>query len=60
MKNTNCAINETPVITFNNGEGSIHYTLSTIDNSMKEGIIRLLDKKHGLSRNIHIYTIKNM
>ena len=60
MKNTNCAINETPVITFNNGKGSIHYTLSTIDNSMKEGIIRLLDKKHGLSRNIHIYTIKNM
>lgn len=60
VKNTNCGTADAPAVTFENGEGMVHYTLSTIEDDLKEGIIRLLDKKHGLSRNIHIYTIKQM
>ena len=60
VKNTNCGTADAPTITFENGEGMIHYTLSNIEDDLKEGIIRLLDKKHGLSRNIHIYTIKQL
>ncbi len=60
VKNTNCALPDAPTITFENGEGTIHYTLSTIEDNLKEATIRLLDKKHGLSRNIHIYTIRQL
>lgn len=60
VKNTNCALTTAPTITYENGEGSIHYSLSTIEDDLKEGMIRLVDKKHGLSRNIHIYTIKQL
>ena len=60
IKNTNCGVNTQPTITLAHGEGSIQYTLSTIEDDLKEGIIQLLDKKHGLSRNIHIFTINQL
>ena len=60
VKNTNCGTPDAPTITFENGDGKVHFGLSTIEDDLKEGIIRLLDKKHGLSRNIHIYTIKQL
>lgn len=58
VKNTNCTSTDLPVITFENGEGTVQYALSSIEEDLKEAVIQLLDKKHGLSRNIHIYTIK--
>ena len=59
-KNIGFASGEQPTISYNNGVGYIHYTLGNIENELKEGIIRLLDKKHNLSRNIHLYSITQL
>lgn len=39
------------------GKGTIKYTLDKIDKTWREGIIHLIDKKHGLNRNIHLYSV---
>ena len=59
-KNINFGSSDAPVISYSNGVGYIHYTLGSIESELKEGIIRLLDKKHNLSRNIHLYSITQL
>lgn len=39
------------------GTGTITYRLDKIDKTWREGIIHLIDKKHGLNRNIHLYSV---
>ena len=39
------------------GTGTITYRLDKIDKTWREGIIYLTDKKHGLNRNIHLYSV---
>lgn len=39
------------------GNGTIKYKLGTVDKTWREGIIYLTDKKHGLNRNIHLYSV---
>lgn len=39
------------------GTGTIKYKLDTVDKTWREGIIYLTDKKHGLNRNIHLYSV---
>lgn len=39
------------------GTGTIKYKLDKIDKTWREGIIYLTDKKHGLNRNIHLYSV---
>lgn len=39
------------------GTGTITYWLDKIDKTWREGIIYLTDKKHGLNRNIHLYSV---
>ena len=40
--------------------GTIKYKLGTVDKTWREGIIYLTDKKHGLNRNIHLYSINEV
>ena len=42
------------------GTGTIKYKLGTVDKTWREGIIYLTDKKHGLNRNIHLYSISEV
>ena len=56
-KNINFGSSDAPTISYSNGKGYVHYTLGSIENELKEGVIHLLDKKHNLSRNIHLYSI---
>ena len=42
------------------GTGTIKYKLGTVDKTWREGIIHLIDKVHGLNRNIHLYSINEM
>lgn len=44
----------------NTGTGIITYQLGTVDEIWRQGIIHLIDKKHGLNRNIHLYSISEM
>lgn len=39
------------------GTGTITYWLDKIDKTWREGIIHLIDKEHGLNRNIHLYSV---
>lgn len=39
------------------GTGTITYRLDKIDKTWREGIIHLIDKVHGLNRNIHLYSV---
>lgn len=39
------------------GIGTITYRLDKIDKTWREGIIHLIDKQHGLNRNIHLYSV---
>lgn len=40
------------------GTGTITYELNTIDDNLREGTIHLIDTKHGLNKNIHLYSIR--
>ena len=40
-----------------NGTGTITYKLGTVDEIWRQGIIYLIDKKHGMNRNIHLYSV---
>lgn len=44
----------------NTGTGTITYQLGTIDEIWRQGIIHLIDKKHGLNRNIHLYSVSEV
>ena len=50
---TNYTYNETS----KTGTGTITYKLDKIDKTWREGIIHLIDKVHGLNRNIHLYSV---
>lgn len=38
--------------------GVITYELNTIDDNLREGTIHLIDTRHGLNKNIHLYSIR--
>lgn len=42
------------------GEGVIKYQVGSIGEDFKKATIMLVDKKHGLTRNIHLYSIRNV
>ena len=42
------------------GEGVIKYQVGSIGKDFKKATIKLVDKKHGLTRNIHLYSISNV
>ena len=42
------------------GTGTITYQLGTVDEIWRQGIIHLIDTKHGLNRNIHLYSISEV
>lgn len=44
----------------NTGTGTITYQLGTVDEIWRQGIIYLIDKKHGLNRNIHLYSVSKV
>lgn len=44
----------------NTGTGIITYQLGTVDEIWRQGIIYLIDKKHGLNRNIHLYSVSKV
>ena len=44
----------------NTGTGTITYKLGTVDEIWRQGIIHLIDTKHGLNRNIHLYSISEV
>ena len=44
----------------NTRTGTITYQLGTVDEIWRQGIIHLIDKKHGLNRNIHLYSISEV
>lgn len=44
----------------NTGTGTITYQLGTVDEIWRQGIIHLIDSKHGLNRNIHLYSISEV
>lgn len=53
-----------PVLTVeynaNTGEGVIKYQVGSIGEDFKKATIKLVDKRHGLTRNIHLYSIRNV
>ena len=44
----------------NTGTGTITYQLGTVDEIWRQGIIHLIDTKHGLNRNIHLYSVSEV
>lgn len=44
----------------NTGTDTITYQLGTVDEIWRQGIIHLIDTKHGLNRNIHLYSISEV
>ena len=42
------------------GEGVINYQVGSIGEDFKKATIKLVDKRHGLTRNIHLYSIRNV
>ena len=44
----------------NTGTGTITSQLGTVDEIWRQGIIHLIDTKHGLNRNIHLYSISEV
>lgn len=44
----------------NTGEGVIKYQVGSIGEDFKKATIKLVDKRHGLTRNIHLYSIRNV
>ena len=47
-------------VSSNTGTGTITYQLGTVDEIWRQGIIYLIDKKHGLNRNIHLYSVSKV
>lgn len=51
-----------PTVEYNatKGEGVIKYKVGSIGEDFKKATIKLVDKRHGLTRNIHLYSISNV
>ena len=51
-----------PTVEYNatTGEGVIKYQVGSIGKDFKKATIKLVDKQHGLTRNIHLYSISNV
>ena len=51
-----------PTVEYNatTGEGVIKYQVGSIGEDFKKATIKLVDKRHGLTRNIHLYSISNV
>lgn len=51
-----------PTVEYNatTDEGVIKYQVGSIGEDFKKATIKLVDKKHGLTRNIHLYSIRNV
>lgn len=51
-----------PTVEYNatTGEGVIKYQVGSIGEDFKKATIKLVDKRHGLTRNIHLYSIRNV
>lgn len=51
-----------PTVEYNatTGEGVIKYQVGSIGKDFKKATIKLVDKTHGLTRNIHLYSISNV
>ena len=51
-----------PTVEYNatTGQGVIKYQVGSIGEDFKKATIKLVDKKHGLTRNIHLYSISNV
>lgn len=51
-----------PTVEYNatTGEGVIEYQVGSIGEDFKKATIKLVDKRHGLTRNIHLYSIRNV
>lgn len=51
-----------PTVEYNatTGEGVITYQVGSIGKDFKKATIKLVDKRHGLTRNIHLYSISNV
>lgn len=51
-----------PTVEYNatTDEGVIKYQVGSIGEDFKKATIMLVDKKHGLTRNIHLYSIRNV
>lgn len=51
-----------PTVEYNatTGEGVIKYKVGSIGEDFKKATIKLVDKRHGLTRNIHLYSIRNV
>lgn len=51
-----------PTVEYNatTGEGVIKYQVGSIGEDFKKATIKLVDKNHGLTRNIHLYSIRNV
>ena len=51
-----------PTVEYNatTGEGVIKYQVGSIGKDFKKATIKLVDKKHGLTRNIHLFSIANV
>lgn len=60
LKNEAVSPDTQPSLTYNSstGEGKISFALADITNNLKKAALRLIDKKHGMSRKINIYSIK--
>lgn len=60
LKNEAVSPDTQPSLTYNSstGEGKISFALAPITNNLKKAALRLIDKKHGMSRKINIYSIK--
>lgn len=61
---TNPVAGKLPVLTVEynatTDEGVIKYQVGSIGKDFKKATIKLVDKKHGLTRNIHLYSIRNV
>lgn len=51
-----------PTVEYNatTDEGVIKYQVGSIGEDFKKATIKLVDKRHGLTRNIHLYSIRNV
>lgn len=51
-----------PMVEYNatTGEGVIKYQVGSIGEDFKKATIKLVDKKHGLTRNIHLFSITDV
>lgn len=42
------------------GTGTIEYKIKNVDKTMREGTIHIIDTKHGLNKNVHLYSVSEI